>query len=258
MEGIKVGERKESSSLVIYSSSLCRRRACVCSHPRDCTERGQMGKFPTKGSQGTRKWIFFPDQEAQMDNMPLVEKSFYSFEPCFATNMVKFAIYHKETQARMLNRTKYHQEGEKRVVSVHPLNLPQLWTGRQQRNNKPCGFRLSGFRLPNFNIVSKAYHGISHFQRNTRDLYFLLIPMTNATSISLSPKAAVTVKLQNITLYYNYNITRRRSILHAWSNRALRSQQPQRFPAYGNSIKALKGSRTTLPRQAHQFLPTIN
>lgn len=61
-----------------------------------------------------------------MDNMQLVEKSFYSFEPCFATNMVKFATFHKETQAGMLNCTKYHQEGEKRVVSIYPLNLPQL------------------------------------------------------------------------------------------------------------------------------------
>jgi len=50
------------------------------------------GKFPTKSSQGTWKRIFFPGQGAQSDNIQFPEKSFDSFESCFAANMVKFTM----------------------------------------------------------------------------------------------------------------------------------------------------------------------
>lgn len=34
----------------------------------------------------------FSDLEAQTDNMQFAERSFYSFEPSFATDMVKFTM----------------------------------------------------------------------------------------------------------------------------------------------------------------------
>lgn len=41
----------------------------VPAHTQETAQNhGQMGKFPTKGSEGTWKWIFFPNQEAQTDN----------------------------------------------------------------------------------------------------------------------------------------------------------------------------------------------
>lgn len=70
----------------------------MSAHTRETVKnRNQMGKFPTKGSQGTKKRTFFPDQEAQTDNMQFVEKSFYGFEPCLASTMVKFTFFHNET-----------------------------------------------------------------------------------------------------------------------------------------------------------------
>lgn len=132
---------------------------CVPAHTYETVKNhSQTRKFPTKGSQGTWKWIFFPDQEAQTDNIQFAEKSFYSFEPYFAANMVKFMMPLEWNAsldlAGMLNCIEYRKEGEKAVVSIHPLNILQLWTGRKQRNNKPCWCSVSGFRLPNFNIFT--------------------------------------------------------------------------------------------------------
>lgn len=51
-----------------------------------------MGKVLTTGSQGTWKWVFFAEQEAQSDNIQLAEKAFYSSEPFFAAHMVKLTM----------------------------------------------------------------------------------------------------------------------------------------------------------------------
>lgn len=50
-------------------------RECAPAHTYETVKNhSQTGKFPTKGSQGTWKWIFFPDQKAQTDNIQFAEK----------------------------------------------------------------------------------------------------------------------------------------------------------------------------------------
>lgn len=85
------GKKEKNLALCLFIAPICAAEDSVPAYTQETAQNhGQMGKFPTKGSEGTWKWIFFADQEAQTDNIHFAEKSFCSFEPCFAAKMLKF------------------------------------------------------------------------------------------------------------------------------------------------------------------------
>lgn len=80
MGGIQGGKKEKKFclfyfALCLFIASVCAAEDSVPAHTQETAQNhGQMGKFPTKGSEGTWKWIFFPNQEAQTDNIHSAEK----------------------------------------------------------------------------------------------------------------------------------------------------------------------------------------
>lgn len=60
--------------------------------PWDCKEQQPDRQIPCTRLAKDMDMNLFSDLEAQTDNMQFAERSFYSFEPSFATDMVKFTM----------------------------------------------------------------------------------------------------------------------------------------------------------------------